>query len=157
MIVLLTDKDIKTDGFDKEACRGMIHLMDVSFEDSTLKNLGLTDFHVLWEKIKRYLFDLDKSGTMSSYEMRLALESAGFKLTNNLFQLIILRYAKPDLNVDFDSFVSCLIRLETMFKTFKTMDTDEDGLVSFSFTQVGLNWSLVIRNFNSKSHLSVAQ
>ncbi|RXN07325.1 calpain-1 catalytic subunit-like protein [Labeo rohita] len=58
-----------------------------------------------------------------------------FKLTNNLFQLIILRYAKADLNVDFDSFVSCLIRLETMFKTFKSMDTDEDGLVTFSFTQ----------------------
>lgn len=80
-------------------------------------------------------FDLDKSGTMSSYELRLALESAGFKLTNNLFQLIILRYAKPDLNVDFDSFVSCLIRLETMFKTFKSMGADENGLVSFSFTQ----------------------
>uniref|UniRef100_A0A673G3A7 Calpain-1 catalytic subunit n=1 Tax=Sinocyclocheilus rhinocerous TaxID=307959 RepID=A0A673G3A7_9TELE len=154
MIVLLTDKDIKTDGFDKEACRGMINLMDTT---GTGK-LGLTDFHVLWEKIKRYLavfrkFDLDKSGTMSSYEMRLALESAGFKLTNNLFQLIILRYAKPDLNVDFDSFVSCLIRLETMFKTFKTMDGDENGLVSFSFTQVGLNCSLVIRNFNSKCFL----
>uniref|UniRef100_A0A8C1V817 Calpain-1 catalytic subunit n=1 Tax=Cyprinus carpio TaxID=7962 RepID=A0A8C1V817_CYPCA len=109
-------KDIKTDGFDKEACRGMINLLDTT---GTGK-LRLTDFHVLWEKIKRYLavfrkFDLDKSGTMSSYEMRLALESAGFKLTNNLFQLIILRYAKPDLNVDFDSFVSCLIRLETMF------------------------------------------
>uniref|UniRef100_A0A8C1WXA9 Calpain-1 catalytic subunit n=1 Tax=Cyprinus carpio TaxID=7962 RepID=A0A8C1WXA9_CYPCA len=151
MIVLLTDKDIKTDGFDKEACRGMINLMDTTCTGK----LGLTDFHVLWEKIKRYLavfrkFDLDKSGTMSSYEMRLALESAGFKLTNNLFQLIILRYAKPDLNVDFDSFVSCLIRLETMFKTFKAMDADEDGLVSFSFTQVGLNCSLVIRNFNSK-------
>uniref|UniRef100_A0A8C8H730 Calpain-1 catalytic subunit n=1 Tax=Oncorhynchus tshawytscha TaxID=74940 RepID=A0A8C8H730_ONCTS len=80
-------------------------------------------------------FDLDKSGTMSSYEMRLALESAGFKLTNHLFQLIILRYAKEDLNVDFDNFVNCLIRLETMFKTFKEMDTDVDGVVSFSFFQ----------------------
>uniref|UniRef100_A0A4W5KKH6 Calpain-1 catalytic subunit n=1 Tax=Hucho hucho TaxID=62062 RepID=A0A4W5KKH6_9TELE len=81
-------------------------------------------------------FDLDKSGTMSSYEMRMALESAGFKLTNHLFQLIILRYAKEDLNVDFDNFVNCLIRLETMFKTFKEMDTDVDGVVSFSFFQV---------------------
>ncbi|XP_051536341.1 calpain-1 catalytic subunit-like [Myxocyprinus asiaticus] len=129
-------KDIKTDGFGKESCRGMINLMDTT----GVGKLGLTDFYVLWEKIKRYLavfreFDLDKSGTMSSYEMRLALESAGFKLTNNLFQLIILRYAKPDLNVDFDNFVACLIRLETMFKTFKTMDTDKDGVVFFSFTQ----------------------
>uniref|UniRef100_A0A8B9HAM3 Calpain-1 catalytic subunit n=1 Tax=Astyanax mexicanus TaxID=7994 RepID=A0A8B9HAM3_ASTMX len=115
--VISKHKDLKTDGFGKEACRCMISLMDTSGRG----RLGLTDFHVLWEKIKRYLtifreFDLDKSGTMSSYEMRLALESAGFKLTNNLFQLIILRYAKPDLNVDFDNFVTCLIRLESMFK-----------------------------------------
>uniref|UniRef100_A0A665WZJ1 Calpain-1 catalytic subunit n=1 Tax=Echeneis naucrates TaxID=173247 RepID=A0A665WZJ1_ECHNA len=103
--------------------------------------LGLTEFHVLWEKIKRYLtifrqFDLDKSGTMSSYEMRMALESAGFKLTNHLFQLIILRYTEDDMAVDFDNFVTCLVRLETMFKTFKTLDTDSDGQISLNFFQV---------------------
>uniref|UniRef100_A0AAR2M194 Calpain-1 catalytic subunit n=1 Tax=Pygocentrus nattereri TaxID=42514 RepID=A0AAR2M194_PYGNA len=103
--------------------------------------LGLTEFHVLWEKIKRYLtvfrqFDLDKSGSMSSYEMRMALEAAGFKLTNHLFQLIILRYTEQDLTVDFDNFVTCLVRLETMFKTFKTLDTDADGYISLNFIQV---------------------
>uniref|UniRef100_A0A8C4HH91 Calpain-1 catalytic subunit n=1 Tax=Dicentrarchus labrax TaxID=13489 RepID=A0A8C4HH91_DICLA len=60
-------------------------------------------------------FDLDKSGTMSSYEMRMALDSAGFKLTNHLFQLIILRYTEADMTVDFDNFVTCLVRLETMY------------------------------------------
>ncbi|KAM6959872.1 calpain-1 catalytic subunit [Tautogolabrus adspersus] len=129
-------KDLKTDGFTKEACRSMINLMDT---DGSGK-LGLTEFHVLWEKIKRYLtifrqFDLDKSGTMSSYEMRMALESAGFKLTNQLFQLIILRYTEADMAVDFDNFVTCLVRLETMYKTFKTMDTDNDNLISLNFFQ----------------------
>lgn len=79
---------------------------------------------------------------MSSYEMRMALESAGtvaflptpqvngwfdmtpdvfpvtlagFKLNNNLFQLIILRYTEADMSVDFDNFVTCLVRLETMY------------------------------------------
>ncbi|XP_062867243.1 calpain-1 catalytic subunit [Trichomycterus rosablanca] len=134
--VVSKHKDLKTNGFDKEACRSMINLLDTTGKGK----LGLMDFHGLWEKIKHYLtvfrdFDLDKSGTMSSYEMRLALESAGFKLTNHLFQLIILRYSKPDMNVDFDSFVTCLIRLESMFKTFKTLDTDSDGVVSLSFPQ----------------------
>ncbi|KAI7815013.1 calpain-1 catalytic subunit [Triplophysa rosa] len=129
-------KDLKTDGFCKEACRSMINLMDT---DGSGK-LGLTEFHVLWEKIKRYLsifreHDLDKSGTMSSYEMRKALDSAGFKLNNHLFQLIIIRYTEEDLTVDFDNFVTCLVRLETMFKTFKTMDTDGDGIMSLTFFQ----------------------
>ncbi|XP_073692574.1 calpain-1 catalytic subunit [Garra rufa] len=129
-------KDLKTDGFGKESCRSMINLMDT---DGSGK-LGLTEFHVLWEKIKRYLqifrdHDVDKSGTMSSYEMRKALDAAGFKLNNHLFQLIILRYTEQDLSVDFDNFVTCLVRLETMFKTFKTLDTDADGYISLTFFQ----------------------
>uniref|UniRef100_UPI0037E7957C calpain-1 catalytic subunit n=1 Tax=Semicossyphus pulcher TaxID=241346 RepID=UPI0037E7957C len=134
--IISKHKDLKTDGFTKEACRSMINLMDT---DGSGK-LGLTEFHVLWEKIKRYLtifrqFDLDKSGTMSSYEMRMALESAGFKLTNQLFQLIILRYTEADMAVDFDNFVTCLVRLETMYKTFKTIDTDNDNVISLDFFQ----------------------
>uniref|UniRef100_A0A671V1W8 Calpain-1 catalytic subunit n=1 Tax=Sparus aurata TaxID=8175 RepID=A0A671V1W8_SPAAU len=91
--IISKHKDLKTDGFTKEACRSMINLMDTIFRE----------------------FDLDKSGTMSSYEMRMALDSAGFKLTNNLFQLIILRYTEADMTVDFDNFVTCLVRLETMY------------------------------------------
>ncbi|XP_064787426.1 calpain-1 catalytic subunit-like [Oncorhynchus masou masou] len=134
--IMTKHKDLKTDGFGPDSCRTMINLMDT---DGSGK-LGLTEFHVLWEKIKRYLtifrqFDLDKSGTMSSYEMRMALEAAGFKLTNHLFQLIILRYTEADLAVDFDNFVTCLVRLETMFKTFKTLDTDADGVIQLNFFQ----------------------
>ncbi|NP_001117962.1 calpain 1, (mu/I) large subunit [Oncorhynchus mykiss] len=134
--IISKHKDLKTDGFGPEACRTMINLMDT---DGSGK-LGLAEFHVLWEKIKRYLtvfrqFDLDKSGTMSSYEMRMALEAAGFKLKNHLFQLIILRYTEADLTVDFDNFVTCLVRLETMFKTFKTMDADSDGVIELNFFQ----------------------
>ncbi|KAK5621336.1 Calpain-1 catalytic subunit [Crenichthys baileyi] len=134
--IISKHKDLKTDGFSKEACRSMINLMDA---DGSGK-LGLTEFHVLWQKITRYLtifrqFDLDKSGTMCSYEMRMALESAGFKLNNHLFQLIILRYTEEDMAIDFDNFVTCLVRLETMFKTFKNMDTDGDGEISLNFFQ----------------------
>ncbi|KAF3697793.1 Calpain-1 catalytic subunit [Channa argus] len=134
--IISKHKDLKTDGFTQEACRSMINLMDT---DGSGK-LGLVEFHVLWEKIKRYLtifreFDYDKSGTMSSYEMRMALESAGFKLTNHLFQLIILRYTEEDMSVDFDNFVTCLVRLETMFKTFKTFDTNGDGQITLNFFQ----------------------
>uniref|UniRef100_A0A8D2PZ47 Calpain-1 catalytic subunit n=1 Tax=Zosterops lateralis melanops TaxID=1220523 RepID=A0A8D2PZ47_ZOSLA len=60
-------------------------------------------------------FDLDKSGSISAYELRLALEAAGYRLDKRLHELLITRYAEPDLALDFDSFVCCLVRLETMF------------------------------------------
>ncbi|XP_008071111.1 calpain-1 catalytic subunit-like, partial [Carlito syrichta] len=131
-LVFLADKDLRTKGFSLESCRSMVNLMD---RDGNGK-LGLVEFNVLWNRIRNYLsifrqFDLDKSGSMSAYEIRMAIESAGFKLSKKLYELIITRYSEPDLAVDFDNFVCCLVRLETMFRFFKTLDTDLDGVVTF--------------------------
>lgn len=86
-------------------------------------------------------FDLDRSGSMSSYEMRLALDNGGnssltpllfvacfcvdlqrlsppgFKLNNRLYQMLVARYADNE-TIDFDNFTCCLIKLEAMFSTF---------------------------------------
>uniref|UniRef100_A0A6Q2X270 Calpain 1, (mu/I) large subunit b n=1 Tax=Esox lucius TaxID=8010 RepID=A0A6Q2X270_ESOLU len=116
--VVTKRKDLKTDGFSMESCRGMVCMMD---KDGTAR-LGLTEFQILWNKIKRWLeifrqFDLDKSGCMSSYEMRLALESAGYKLNNRLNQVLVARYAENEV-IDFDNFVCCLVKLEAMFSMY---------------------------------------
>nr|XP_006136645.1 calpain-1 catalytic subunit [Pelodiscus sinensis]XP_006136646.1 calpain-1 catalytic subunit [Pelodiscus sinensis]XP_025033959.1 calpain-1 catalytic subunit [Pelodiscus sinensis] len=130
--IISKHKDLRTKGFSTESCRSMVNLMD---RDGNGK-LGLVEFNILWNKIRNYLavfrkFDLDKSGCMSAYEMRMALESAGFKLNKKLYELIITRYSEPDLAVDFDNFVCCLVRLETMFRFFQAMDTDKDGIITF--------------------------
>uniref|UniRef100_A0AAR2IKZ8 Calpain 1, (mu/I) large subunit a n=1 Tax=Pygocentrus nattereri TaxID=42514 RepID=A0AAR2IKZ8_PYGNA len=115
--VVLRHKDLKTDGFSMESCRTMVNLMD---KDGSA-HLGLVEFQILWNKIRKWLvsviyrqFDLDKSGTMSSYEMRLAVESAGFKLNNRLNQILVARYAENE-SIDFDNFICCLVKLEAMF------------------------------------------
>ncbi|XP_006265030.1 calpain-1 catalytic subunit [Alligator mississippiensis] len=130
--IISKHKDLRTKGFSIESCRSMVNLMD---RDGNGK-LGLVEFNILWNKIRNYLvvfrkFDLDKSGSMSAYEMRMALESAGFKLNKKLHELIITRYSEPDLAIDFDNFVCCLVRLETMFRFFQALDTDKDGIVTF--------------------------
>ncbi|XP_060125938.1 calpain-1 catalytic subunit [Zootoca vivipara] len=129
-------KDLRTKGFSLESCRSMVNLMD---RDGNGK-LGLVEFNILWTKIRNYLavfrkFDLDKSGSMSAYEMRMALEAAGFKLNKKLYELIITRYAEPDLAIDFDNFVCCLVRLETMFRFFQALDSDKDGIVTFDLVK----------------------
>uniref|UniRef100_A0A8C2INP9 Calpain 1, (mu/I) large subunit b n=1 Tax=Cyprinus carpio TaxID=7962 RepID=A0A8C2INP9_CYPCA len=94
-------RDVKTDGFSLESCRCMVSLMD---KDGSAR-LGIVEFQILWNKIRK-----------CSYEMRLAVESAGFKLNNKLHQVIVARYSDGD-TIDFDNFVCCLVKLEAMFST----------------------------------------
>uniref|UniRef100_A0A3B4BGS8 Calpain-2 catalytic subunit n=1 Tax=Periophthalmus magnuspinnatus TaxID=409849 RepID=A0A3B4BGS8_9GOBI len=101
---------IEFEGFCLSTCHQMINLLD---KDGSGK-LGMVEFKILWTKIEKYLRDTDDSGCMSSSEMRLAVEKA-FRLNNALHQVIVARYSEPNLTIDFDNFVSCLIRMESLF------------------------------------------
>ncbi|XP_020642312.3 calpain-2 catalytic subunit isoform X1 [Pogona vitticeps] len=131
--VMAKRQDIKSDGFSIETCKIMVDLLDT---DGSGK-LGLKEFHILWTKIQKYQkiyreMDVDNSGTMNSYEMRKALQQAGFKLDCQLHQIIVARFADDQLIIDFDNFVRCLIRLETLFKIFKKLDTEKNGSVQMN-------------------------
>nr|XP_008124094.1 PREDICTED: calpain-2 catalytic subunit isoform X2 [Anolis carolinensis] len=131
--VMAKRQDIKSDGFSIETCKIMVDLLDT---DGSGK-LGLKEFHILWTKIQKYQkiyreMDVDSSGTMNAYEMRKALEQAGFKLDCQLHQVIVARFADEQLIIDFDNFVRCLIRLETLFKIFKKLDTEKTGTVQMN-------------------------
>uniref|UniRef100_A0AAX7U093 Calpain-3 n=1 Tax=Astatotilapia calliptera TaxID=8154 RepID=A0AAX7U093_ASTCA len=81
--------------------------------------LNLQEFRHLWNKIKQWQgifkhYNTDQSG-INSYEMRNAVNDAGFRLNNQLYDIITMRYANESMNIDFDSFISCLVRLEAMF------------------------------------------
>uniref|UniRef100_A0A8V0YX81 Calpain-2 catalytic subunit n=1 Tax=Gallus gallus TaxID=9031 RepID=A0A8V0YX81_CHICK len=128
--ILAKRQDIKSDGFSIETCKIMVDLLDHS-ELLTSFDFG---FCVL-QKIYREI-DVDRSGTMNSYEMRRALEAAGFKLNCQLHQIIVARFADEDLIIDFDNFVRCLIRLETLFKMFRKLDTEKTGTIELNL----INW-----------------
>uniref|UniRef100_A0A3B4T7P8 Calpain-2 catalytic subunit n=1 Tax=Seriola dumerili TaxID=41447 RepID=A0A3B4T7P8_SERDU len=117
--VMVKRDDIKTSGFSLLTCRNMVNLLD---KDGSGK-LGLVEFKILWTKIEKFLDlykerDMDQSGCMSASEMRMAVEAAGFSLNNPLHQIIVARYSEPSLTIDFDNFVCCLIRLESLFSEF---------------------------------------
>ncbi|XP_034040545.1 calpain-1 catalytic subunit-like [Thalassophryne amazonica] len=128
--------DIKTDGFSLQTGRDIISLLD---KDESAK-LGLIEFHMLWIKIQKYLeifkkYDSDNSGTMSSHEMRGAASEAGFHVNSEVLQVIVNRYADCQCGIDFDSFVGCLIKLEMLFKAFKTLDRGGLGKIELKLQQ----------------------
>ncbi|XP_028580392.2 calpain-8-like [Podarcis muralis] len=129
-------RDINSDGFSINTCREMISLLD----NHGTGTLDLLEFKILWMKIQKYLeiykkVDTDFSGTIDAHEMRNALTEAGFTLNNKIQHSIALRYAGSKMTIDFDGFVACMIRLETLFKMFQMLDKDKHGVVQLSLAE----------------------
>ncbi|XP_078263215.1 calpain-3 [Rhinoraja longicauda] len=128
--------NIKTEGFALDSCRSMVALMD---SDGSGK-LSLAEFKHLWNKIKQWQtifqeYDKDNSGMINSYEMRSAVKDAGFRLNGQLYELISMRYANVNMNLDFDSFICCFVRLEGMFRAFNAFDKDGDGIIKLNILE----------------------
>ncbi|XP_071361442.1 calpain-9 isoform X1 [Trachinotus anak] len=107
--------------------------------DNTGK-LEFQEFKVFWEKMKKWImlflsFDTDRSGKMSSYELRIALKAAGMHLNNQLLQLVGLRFADANYDIDFDDYLTCIVRLENMFRAFQAMDKFQRGRVKMNIMQ----------------------
>ncbi|XP_010782936.1 calpain-9-like [Notothenia coriiceps] len=134
--VLSRRKEIKFDGLSLSTCHSIINLMDV---DNT-GQLEFQEFKVFWEKMKKWImlflsFDTDRSGKMSSYELRIALKAAGMQLNNKLLQLVGLRFADENYDIDFDDYLTCIVRLENMFRVFQAMDQRKSGRVKMNIMQ----------------------
>uniref|UniRef100_A0A8C1NEQ2 Calpain 9 n=1 Tax=Cyprinus carpio TaxID=7962 RepID=A0A8C1NEQ2_CYPCA len=137
--VLRRRKEVKFDGLTLNTCHSIINLMDV---DNT-GMLEFEEFKVFWDKLKKWImlflsYDTDRSGRMSSYELRSALNAAGMQLNNKLLQLLGLRFADENFDIDFDDYLTCIVRLENMFRVFKALDTQKKGVISLNMMQVKL-------------------
>ncbi|XP_030855129.1 calpain-9-like isoform X2 [Strongylocentrotus purpuratus] len=112
-------KELQGGGFSLESCKSMVALTD----DDRSGKLGFEEFRELWQNISAWKavfkkYDQDKSGSFNGYEMKGALRSLGFKLSNESFSALILRYADKKGTVSFDSFIAAAIKLKYMFTSF---------------------------------------
>ncbi|XP_054432452.1 calpain-9 isoform X2 [Pteronotus mesoamericanus] len=118
------------------SCKNIISLMDTSGNGK----LEFDEFKVFWDKLKAWTdlflqFDADRSGTMSSYELRTALKAAGFQLSRPLLQLIVLRYADEDLQLGFDEFLICLVRLENASRVFQALSAKNKDFIRLNINE----------------------
>nr|XP_034378083.1 calpain-9 isoform X3 [Arvicanthis niloticus] len=118
------------------SCRNIISLMDTNGNGK----LEFEEFRVFWDKLKHWMdlflrFDVDKSGTMSSYELRTALKAAGFQLSGHLLQLIVLRYADESLQLDFDDYLNCLVRLENAGRVFQSLSVKNKDFIHLNINE----------------------
>ncbi|XP_046400174.1 calpain-A-like isoform X4 [Ischnura elegans] len=128
--------ETKGEGFSKDVCRSMVAMMDV---DRSGK-LGFEEFKALWIDIRNWkgvfkLYDKDNSGCLSAFELRQALNSAGYRLNNHILNMLVHRYARRDGKISFDDFMMCAVRLKGMIDTFKERDPDNTNSATFTLEE----------------------
>jgi len=113
-------KEFKFGGFSVDVCRSMVAMMDV---DRSGK-LGFEEFLELWGDILTWKkifksFDKDNSQTLTTFELRTALHSAGYHLNWHVLRALVLRYGEKNSTLTFDNFILCAVRLKSMIESFK--------------------------------------
>uniref|UniRef100_A0A8D2LM37 Calpain 8 n=1 Tax=Varanus komodoensis TaxID=61221 RepID=A0A8D2LM37_VARKO len=93
-----------------------------TFQNHGTGTLGLVEFKILWMKIQRYLVNPHISQVGKGHAVSHPFTNfwicflIGFTLSNKVQHSIAIRYACSNLTIDFDGFVACMIRLETLFR-----------------------------------------
>ncbi|XP_049291846.1 calpain-A-like isoform X1 [Anopheles funestus] len=123
-------------GFSKDACRSMVAMLD---EDGSGK-LGLMEFQKLLADIARWKgvfkqYDNDQSGRISPFELRAALQSAGYTLNNHIINMLMHRYGSKEGEIWFDDFITCAVKIRTMFDIFKARDLSNRNEARFTLEE----------------------
>jgi len=124
------------DGFSTDMTRGMVAMFDYDLSGK----LGFEDFQKLWAELtlckKAFLkLDADGSGYFNSYEFKKVLRFIGLNVSNSTFNAIVMRYSNKEGQVRFDDFVACVIKLRSMFDTFKANDPEGNNTAEFGLDE----------------------
>ncbi|XP_035793198.1 calpain-A-like isoform X1 [Anopheles albimanus] len=125
--------NISSEGFSKDVCRAMVAMLDV---DHTGK-LGFDEFQQLLTDIAKWkavfkLYDTQGTGRLSAFQLREALNSAGYHLNNRILNALVHRYGSRSGTIPFDDFIMCAVKIKTMIEIFRERDPDGSNQATFS-------------------------
>ncbi|XP_075464910.1 calpain-1 catalytic subunit-like isoform X2 [Ascaphus truei] len=107
-----------------ETCRSLMFDVDSPLAGRVTQQeaeLILTRVRFLQEVYMK--FSTDASDPLSSYELPLALQEAGFELSRNVLESLWLRYQTGDLTVTFSDFIHCVTKVHKIFVLYRLEDS----------------------------------
>ncbi|XP_055593662.1 calpain-B-like isoform X2 [Uranotaenia lowii] len=132
----LLSADATGAGFSKDTCRAMVAMLD---EDHSGK-LGLLEFQKLLTELARWkavfkLYDQDHSGHLNPFELKAALQSAGYTLNAKIINSLMHRYSTKEGEIWFDDFITCAVKIKTMIDIFRAKDVNRTNLATFNLDE----------------------
>jgi len=123
--------------FNPETVRLMIGM----FDKQNRGTVSFEDFGALWKYVTDWQncfrsFDRDGSGNIDKSELRTALTSFGYRLSENIIDLMVRKFDRHgNGTILFDDFIQCCIVLHTLTSAFRKYDTDQDGYITIHYEQ----------------------
>lgn len=132
------------------------------FDKENRGTVSFQDFGALWKYVTDWQscfrsFDTDNSGNIDRNELKTALTSFGYRLSDNLINILIRKFDRfGQGTILFDDFIQCCIILyvrtggwtygwtqefnsllyfQTLTSSFRAMDHDMDGVISIHYEQ----------------------
>ncbi|XP_054422036.1 calpain-14 [Pteronotus mesoamericanus] len=115
--------------FSLDACQGILALLDLNASGT----VSIQEFRDLWKQLIRYqaIFhkhDSNRSGCLNWAQLRAAMRNLGVVLSDDVYQLMLIRYGGPKLQMDFVNFVHLMLRVEKMESVFQNLTQDGKGI-----------------------------
>ncbi|CAG8489290.1 22713_t:CDS:2, partial [Racocetra persica] len=118
-----------------------VRLMMNMFDTDNSGTINFSEFVGLWRYIEDWKrcfqkFDVDGSGTINFQELKTALKTFGYNLSDNFVSLLLKKYDKYGRgDVTFDNFVQSCVTIKTLTDAFRRYDTDNDGWILINYEQ----------------------
>ncbi|XP_055891372.1 programmed cell death protein 6-like isoform X1 [Biomphalaria glabrata] len=123
--------------FNPETVRLMIGM----FDRDNSGTINFQEFVSLWKYVTDWQntfrsYDRDNSGSIDKTELKTALTSFGYRLSDQFYDILIRKFDRQGRGtVAFDDFVQCAVVLQTLTSSFRAFDTDQDGWIQISYEQ----------------------
>ncbi|KAI7860553.1 hypothetical protein BDC45DRAFT_105084 [Circinella umbellata] len=123
--------------FNIETVRMMVSMFDTD-------NTGTIDFNEftgLWRYIEDWqrcfrTFDTDGSGNIDARELKTALQTFGYNLSERFVAVLIQKFDRYGRgNITFDNFVQACATIRALTMAFQRFDTDRDGVIQITYEQ----------------------
>ena len=131
------------------------------FDRQNRGQVSFEDFGALWKYVTDWQncfrsFDRDNSGNIDKDELRTALQSFGYRLSESLLLVLVRKFDRHGRGtILFDDFIQCCIALyvsrgrraeppgcdrsrftfQTLTSAFRQYDTDHDGVITIHYEQ----------------------
>lgn len=121
--------------FNAETVRLMIGMFDRDHSGT----INFQEFTQLWKYVTDWLncfrsFDRDGSRNIDKNELKQALTTFGYRLSDNFYNIAIRKFDRSNAgSIYFDDFIQLCVLLQSLTASFRQHDHDQDGVITIRY------------------------